>query len=215
MLTECWSKLHAASACSPGFLRFMPNNLIKLDPFPVLSLLTACFLVCAPSVHYMFKFVVYQHKWPASNLRWHFTYVYLRQTVFFSSIAVQAHIWEGNIYAGKAAFIGGWLGQIIFDSWKELADIRDFIIHSQLSSACSTVPGTAPPRQTGDVNEVPGIAGVKHGSLLITLSDVLKGPEAPQRLIFIFSLLSNKMSTCSDDLVVSLRGCWWRDEDFI
>lgn len=46
------------------------------------------------------------------------------------------------------------------DSWKEPPDVRDFIIHSQLSSACSAVTGTTPPMQVGYVNEVPGIGGV-------------------------------------------------------
>lgn len=46
------------------------------------------------------------------------------------------------------------------NSLKEPADVRDFIIHSQSSSTCSAVPGTAPPRQAGYVKELPGIGGV-------------------------------------------------------
>lgn len=44
--------------------------------------------------------------------------------------------------------------------WKEVTDARHFIIYSQLSSACSAVPGTAPPRQAGYVTDLFGIGGV-------------------------------------------------------
>lgn len=43
--------------------------------------------------------------------------------------------------------------------WKEQTDVRDFIIHSQLSSACSAVPGTAPPGRARHAMELHGIGG--------------------------------------------------------
>lgn len=44
-------------------------------------------------------------------------------------------------------------------------------------------PGAAPPRQAGYMEELPGIGGVWHGSLLITLPRVPRG--GAKRLLFI------------------------------
>lgn len=70
---------------------------------------------------------------------------------------------------------------------REPTDAWDFIIYSQLSSSCSAVPDTAPLRRPGYVKNLPGIGGVWHGSLLITLPGVPRGPPVPKRPLFIFS----------------------------
>lgn len=136
---------------------FMPNNLITLDPVPIINLLTACFPTFSPLlVFYLSLSCIYTGGLLAICAD--ILHICLFKTVCFSRGKEQ--IWEENIQVWMMLVLGCWLGWVVAITWKEPADVRDFIIHSQLSSACSAVPGTAPPRQAGYVKELPGIGGV-------------------------------------------------------
>lgn len=145
-----------APALSPGFLSdlcqtiLLPCALFQSSPYWQLVFhhsVPRCFSIWA--CHASTQVACFQ------SAPTFYIHVYLKRSVLGNA----AYIWEEAPEWGWCWLQAAGLGKLW--QFEEGADrCPDFIIHSQLSSACSAVPGTAPPRQAGYVKELPGIGGV-------------------------------------------------------